>query len=241
MQGGSTANGDVFGAQKRMVTLLKRSKMNVPNWSFFRTAIVLFLFAATVLAVTTLLYSPAQENWGMQAVSVVGACIWLLIVSYGVFGYCRDWGGLREASLDLLEVFAWLQFVECLADASDKVVVRFGFSIFGFRFLRLRVAVNKISRVEVGVAQGQGFGIVLVSYDHDELEPTHRRRRARHRGTGAGLYTVGPSMGWERVVRLGRSLVKFLRDAGAKLSRAEDGYTWVRAALETVEGMEEQT
>ena len=114
-----------------------RPEMTIPKsrreviFHFVMSAIVVFF---SLVAIANLCFRVA---W-------ISSTIWLAIVLPSLWGACRRAGGLRRFLADQLAVFVGRYFVDCPPPGVQPVVVRFGYQLFGRRYLQREVAIEKI-------------------------------------------------------------------------------------------------
>jgi len=201
-----------------------RPKMTIPKsrgeviFHFVMSAIVVFF---SLLAIANLCFR----------VALISSTIWLAIVVPSLGGACRRAGGLRRFLADHLAVYFGRYFVDCPPHGVQPVVVRFGYQLFGRRYLQREIALEKIESVQWSPGQGTSLAgrdmkdwSVVLWFDHDD--PAKRNPRAWK--PDQDIHIVGPERRKELTAAFGLSFVDFLRAAGASLVPGEDDCVFVR-------------
>ena len=152
-------------------------------------------------------------------------CTWLLLLfTTGLFwlathearmGY-KSGGGFREFGRDFLSFFARKHFLESVPQSDGSVEIRYGFRLFGHRWLFLKLPLDKIEGVSWRPGQG-GSWTVFIQCNDDRFT--------------YGTTTIGPSGGVNKIEDLGLAIVDFLCRAGAKLVEGEDEATYQTTSI----------
>jgi len=200
-----------------MEMTIPRSRRDVIFYSVTYTIVVFFVF----VAVFDLLNSLA----------LITPCIWLAYVAMIVRSGCRSEGGLRKFLINRFGDVAGRQF----ADVSVPREIRFGYELFGKRFIQRRIALDKIESVEWSPGQATSMAgrdmkdwLICLWVDHDDpIESQKRQRWARK--PDQDVYIVGPSRRKEDTGALGLSFIAFIRDAGVTLVPSEKATCFVRS------------
>jgi hypothetical protein len=195
------------------MTMTGQSEMALPKsfgqfifYIIFRIPFVL----GTVVAVFNIVFQ----------VQFILPCIWLALMTWGIWDAYKENGGFRILLIDFLGFFSFKQFVECMVQYMDFVDVRFGYQLFGHRLYYLTVPLDKIQEVNWSPGQNPKYWDVSVWYDHDNPKKSLKRRMLRK--PDQDVYCIDPSKGRKETEVFGLAFVDFLLRAGAKLVRKDD-------------------
>lgn len=168
----------------------------------------------TILAVVDLLN---------QSVVIVSS-LWLGVA---IFGVCTE----RSFALMWVGNLAGRHFVESEPSSNRPTEIRFGFQLFGYRFVEQKVSLEKVESVEWNPARDQKYS-VLLWFKHDGPLRTWQKPDQR-------FYAVGPALRKEDREALGLSFVKFLQSAGVPMVRGEGDVCFVRGGMQDVINQED--
>ena len=118
-------------------------------------------------------------------------------------------------------------FAEISAQALSSREVGFGYELFGRRFLKQAIRVDRIETVEWRTGQATDVAgrdmndwHVFVCYDHCDPAKSEKRRKWAKK-PDQDVYVLGLSTRKEKIEALGMELVAFLQAAGASLVQSE--------------------
>jgi len=199
-------------------------KMTIPR----SRGMTIFLTTITVIAVLSSLL--AMFNL-FNRIAIIASSIWLIFITIMIWTACKKAGSLRNFLINRLGDMAGRQFVESTPQDAQPIEIRFGYQLFGHRFIQRTIALDKIESVEWCPGQATGMTgrdmkdwSVYLWFDHDD--PTKRKKWSRK--PDQDIYVVGPSKRWEDTDAFGRSFVGFLCAAGAVLVQCDKTFCFVR-------------
>src|ERR1035438_7231183 len=128
----------------------------------------------------------------------------------------RQAGSFRRFLADCLGELIGRHFVEVVSVSTPVNEVRFGYELFGRRFIKQSIAIDAIESIHWSTGQASGMTgrdmndwSVYLYLDRDN--PVNKPNRH--------IYVVGPARRKEITEAFGLSFVAFLRAAGAQLDR----------------------
>ncbi|MHC4169870.1 MAG: hypothetical protein ACYSWQ_23220 [Planctomycetota bacterium] len=167
-------------------------------------------------------------------VALIASSIWLVLITMLVWWQSRKQGGLRRFLTNCLGDMFGRHFAEIPAQDLSPNGVRFGYELFGCRFINQTIRIDRIETVEWRTGQatdvaGRDMNDWHVCLWHDHCDPARsEKQREWHRKPDQDVYIVGPSARKEKIEALGMELVAFLRAAGAALVQGEESNCFVR-------------
>lgn len=173
------------------------------------------LRAALALAITSL----AVICLSQRVIPIISTA-WLLFIALVVGLHVR--GGAREYIVDCLGAMAGRQFVCSSTDGKRSGELTFGFTLFGYRFVQLRIPAEAITSVKWTADRATGAGgqatddwTAWLWFDIAGL--THVPSTAVEPSGERGIWIVTASTPKDETESFGHSFVQFLIDAGARL------------------------
>ncbi len=165
-------------------------------------------------------------------VSMVASGLWIVFVTFMVRSSVREAHGVHRYLTNLLGGLAGRQFVESAPEAEPAKEVRFGFLLFGHRFIRETVALDRIESVEWSTGQATS----MAGHDMNDwsiclwyvLDEATSKSRPPNRTKNRWLVIVGPARRKQETEALGLSFVTFLRNVGVALIEGENEARFVR-------------
>lgn len=155
--------------------------------------------------------------------AVIPSLIWLAFVTMCVKSSATRDGGLRPFIINQMGDLFGRKFVEQDTTDPQPQCIRFGFQLFGHRFIQKRVFVQKIESVTWHTGQASGMAgkdmgdwKVWMYFDSGDQKSDHV------------WYGVGPAVRKERTEVLGLALVSFLQNVGVDLIQGEQTNCFVR-------------
>jgi hypothetical protein len=172
---------------------------------------------------------------------MIASVIWLALVTTMLWTPSKRAGGLRRFLTNCLGELFGRNFVEAVSLDAPAKEIRFGYELFGHRFIQRSVAIDKIESIECKTGQATDMAgrdmndwSVCLWFDHGDPVKSEKKRKSRiWRKPDQNIYTVGPARRKEITEIFGLSFVAFLRAAGAQLSGGEKSSYFVRSKTET--------
>jgi hypothetical protein len=203
-------------AGKTAVMQSTQSEIRIPNpmrcYSTLVPNMVIFgiLLSPTIFVAASLyLFFSQMDVWG-----IITSCLFLLTIGGVIYGLFRclvlERGGYREFCWDALGFIARKYFLESSQQDGGSVLIRYGFQLFGHRYIRYEVPLDSIETVAWPPEQAPLFRTVYID-----------------------RCPIGPSRLVDSTEGLGLRIVEFLCRAGAGLVEGRDEATYVRAASAT--------
>ena len=193
---------------------------------------VVLQFVITVIVVSSVLLAVVNLCSG---VALIASFIWLAFVTTMIRSSCRREGGIRPFLMSLMGDLFGRRFAEWSPDEAPPKCIRFGFQLFGRRFVQQSIRIDRIESVEWHTGQATDMAgrdmndwHLWVWFSHDDPARTEARRKW-HRKADQDLHGVGPADRKQRTEALGLSLVSFLRSAGADLIQGGISTCFVKA------------
>jgi hypothetical protein len=190
------------------------------------------VIGAVLLAGFILFFVVVAVHNLFNGVALISSILWLLLVG-GVIADMYRKNGIRRFLIDFLGAYCRRQFVRAVPRPSGPAEIQFGYKLFGWWFVYFAVSVDKIESVAWHAGQATSFAgrdmndwSVGLWYDHGEPLKSQRMQQWPH--ADQDLYGVGPSGEKELTAAFGKSIVSFLRQAGAVLQQGKDENTFVR-------------
>ena len=204
---------------------------------------VVFQFVITVIVVSFAILAVVNLSSG---VALIASFIWLAFVTAMVWSSSRREGGMSPFLINLTGDLFGRRFAEwSSADAQPKCI-RFGFQLFGRRFVQKSIRIDKIESVEWHTGQATAMAgrdmndwHIWVWFSHGDSARTEARQKW-HRKPDQDLYGVGPADRKERTEALALSFVSFLRSAGTDLVPGAISTCFVKAPRDERKGIQAQ-
>ncbi|MBN2589399.1 MAG: hypothetical protein JXA96_06030 [Sedimentisphaerales bacterium] len=167
-------------------------------------------------------------------VALVVSVVWLVLITMLIWSKNRQQGNLYRFLMNYLGNMFGRHFAEMPAQNSSHNEVHFGYELFGRRFLKQIIRIDRIESVEWYTGQATDMAgrdmndwNVCLWYNHND--PVKSEKNSKwHRKPDQDVYIVGPSVNKEKVEALGTLLIAFLRDAGISLVQSEESNCFVR-------------
>lgn len=174
-------------------------------------AIVLSLLIAGFMAATVYLAFHNLINFQ----GIVPSFLWLLLVGVFFFALFTEYP-LRRLGLNILGLFALKHFLEADSTAAESKTIALGFRFWGRKFYYFKVSPRQID--EVHWSSGQ-----LSSKCGKDMNDWQVALWLAPNSSGSEnaldcIYLLGQAGAKKEVEAFGLSVVKFLRDAGAKVT-----------------------
>jgi hypothetical protein len=191
-------------------------EMSIPK---SRAQVTIQLVITTIVVFFALLALVNLCLW----MAVIPSMIWLAFVAMCVKSSAKQDGGLQPFVINQMGDLFGRKFVEREASDPQPQCIRFGFQLFGHRFIQKCISVQKIESVRwhTGQASGRagrdmGDWKVWMYFDGGDQKPDH------------AFYGIGPAVRKDRTEALGLALVSFLQKAGVDLMQGEQSNFFVR-------------
>jgi hypothetical protein len=181
------------------------NEMTIPrslSEDIFHYFIASIVVVASFLAVMNLVTNSA----------VIADIMWFCVVAFLTRTPIQAAGGFRQWQIGWLGKLAGRRYA-AFTDTSLPQV-RLGFELFGHRFVRDSVPVDRIESIEWNPGQGIGWNVVLW-FDHGN--PQKSARRASLRKPDQDVLIVGSPRRREFTEAFAHTFVDFLREGGAHL------------------------
>jgi hypothetical protein len=168
-----------------------------------------------------------------HARAIITSSIWLLLVGFILCGFCKELGG-KHVAINILGAFSIKESIQTVPRKDGPNEIQFGYYFFGFRFLYLKIAVDKITQVNWQTGQtsarlGKDAGDWSVGLWYEHRDPEKSKRQHRMRNPEQEVHIVGPEASKEKAAAFGLAFVDFLRSSGASLVRGGDDCHFVRS------------
>ncbi|MHC4911379.1 MAG: hypothetical protein ACYTE5_00025 [Planctomycetota bacterium] len=210
---------------------MSRSEMSIPKPT--GEVIAAWVFTAFIVCFVTLSVSNL-----LNRVAILPSILLLLLVAAVVWAGCGE-EGMRQFLINILGSFASKHFAESISGTKHPTEIRFGFRLLGHRYFYLTIPLDKIETVEWDTGQATDLAghdmndwHITIWFDHDDPSKS-QKQQDWHRKPDQDVYIVGPHRRKEDAVAFGRSLLDFLRQAGASLVKGQDECSFVRKAPDT--------
>jgi len=199
------------------------------------------VMATIIVVVVALFVLGASVNlsgiFSVDACSWTASLLWMIFVTLMLAGSCYYKGGFERVRVSVLAHFSRQWFVRIEQGSNEQPLACFGFNLWGKRYYQFKVCLDGITKVDWSAGQATHLASrdvndwsTWVWYDIDQVELADKPAGKDDQW----LYQVMGSSGNRDVAEaMGQKLVEFLRDAGADLIEAHQGYGFVRA-METV-------
>lgn len=155
-------------------------------------------------------------------IGIVASVLWLALVVFVIVVGVWAAGGIGPTVIACLGLWSRRQFAD-VSRAGERVVIGFGYELFGRRFYYLRLDREQIIKVVMNTGQASslagrdvGDWSVVLWYRFGGLAP----RTPGYRGDEE-VYIVGPARAREQTAELFGAFVAFLRSAGVELHPTE--------------------
>lgn len=163
--------------------------------------------------------------------AIIPSSIWLLLVGFMLFGFCKEFG-IKHVAIHILGAFSRNEFIQTLPRKNGPNEIRFGYSFFRHRLLYLKVSADKIAKVNWHTGQlssrlGKDAGDWSVGLWYEHGDPGKSQRQHWMRNPDQEVYVVGLEGPKEKTATFGRSLVDFLRSSGINLIPGENDCSFV--------------
>jgi hypothetical protein len=198
-----------------------------------RDVIILFVITTVGILSTSL----AVVNI-FNRVAIIASVIWLALVTTILWTPAKRAGGLRRFLTNCLGELFGRNFVEAVSLDAPAKEIRFGYELFGHRFIQHSVAIDKIESIEWKTGQATDMAgrdmkdwSVCLWFDHGD--PVKSEKKRKWRKPDQDISIVGPARRKEITEAFGLSFVTFLRAAGAQLSPGGKSSCFVRSKTET--------
>lgn len=177
------------------------------------------IFCRTLTLIVIVFFILAIVNI-CSGMALIASCLWIALVMMNVWITYRDQGGLRKSLICFIGDRAGKRFVEFDPADAPPQSLRFGFQLFGHRFIQKFILLNSIKKVDWNTGQATD----MVGRDMNDWQAwiwftknefaTGKKQRSSWK---SDLYGIGPSGCKAETEALGLSFVAFLRDAGVDL------------------------
>jgi hypothetical protein len=179
--------------------------------AILQCAMTLIVVSFALLAIVNLC------NW----VAPIASSIWLAFVTMIIQSGSKREGGFRSYLTNRLGEVAGRHFVESSSQAAQPQEIRFGYDLFGHRFIQQRVEIDQIESIVWNPGQATDMAgrdmndwrVYLWFYHNDPGKAAKKRGPYRDQD----IHSIGPSTRKDRAEALGLAFVAFLRDAGVEL------------------------
>jgi hypothetical protein len=162
-------------------------------------------------------------------VAVIPSLFWLALITMILWTPIRQAGSFRRFLADCLGELIGRHFAEVVSVSTQVNEVRFGYELFGRRFIKQSIAINGIESIHWSTGQassmtGRDMNDWSVYMYLDRDNPVNKPNRH--------FYTVSPARRKGITEAFGLSFVAFLRAAGAQLSDGETNNYFVSSNTE---------
>lgn len=156
-------------------------------------------------------------------IAPIPSLLWLAFLTVSITPAAKQAGGLRPFVINHIGDLFGHKFVERDPSDTHPKCIRFGFQLFGHRFIQKCVALQKIESVTWHTGQASSMAgrdmndwMVWMYFDGGDQKSNH------------SFYGVGPAVRKDRTEALGLAFVSFLKDAGVDLIQGEEPNWFVR-------------
>jgi hypothetical protein len=154
---------------------------------------------------------------------IIASVLWLALVAFVLAGGVYFAGGIGPSAIECLGLLSSRPFADVSRDG-ERVVIGFGYELFGRRFYYLRIDREQITSVVMNTGQASS----LAGRDMDDwsvvlwyrVSGRVARTPPRYRDDEE-VYIVGPARARERTAELFGAFVALLRSAGVELHPTE--------------------
>jgi hypothetical protein len=196
---------------------------------------VIVLFVITIIVVLSVCLALVNI---FSRVAMIASFIWLAFITMVLWKPIRQAGSFRRFLADCLGALLGRNFVEVASLNVPTKEIRFGYELFGHRFIQRSVAIDKIESIEWKTGQatdmaGRDMNDWRICLWFDHGDPVKSEKKRKWRKPDQDIYIVSPARRKKNTETLGLSFVAFLRAAGAQLSPGEKSSYFVRSKTET--------
>ena len=169
-------------------------------------------------------------------VAMIASLIWLAFITMMLWTPVKKAGGFRIFLTDCLGELVGRHFVEAGSLEAPASEIRFGYELFGQRFIRKSIAVDKIESIYWATGQATGRTgrdmndwSVYLWFDHGD--PAKSEMKRKWHKPDQDIYIVGPPRRKAITEKFGLAFVAFIRAAGAPLVQGETNNQFERCKL----------
>lgn len=183
-----------------------------------------FLLSSIYLAIYNLL----------QLQGIIPSLIWLSLISFLLFGLCKEYG-IKMVAIKILGAFSRKEFVQIINRQDRHNEIQFGYQAFGRHFFYFAVEADKITQIDWHTGQASSLAgkdmndwHVALWYEHGDPIKSESMKKYGARHPDSEVYLVGLEGPKEKTTIFGHSLVDFLQKSGVSLVPGESDSTFVR-------------
>jgi hypothetical protein len=176
----------------------------------------------------------ASHLWNFASTStfvLIAAALWLLLVCLGVREGLAETGGIGASMTVILGAFSRDQFLDVVAQASGRRILRHGFRLFGLPLYYRNVPLDRVTLLKWGSGQATSLAGRDMNDWHVTIwykpEPPEKPRYPMGRRPEEDLFIVGPSRAKSSTAAFGRDFVGFLVAAGLPIVQGENECSFV--------------
>jgi hypothetical protein len=205
----------------------------VPPWiiggAFFWMFIILgYTFVSGIMLIGVLMHPPLDRG-------IVAAIIAWAICAFLWYTFAEDHSSFRGFLVGCLGNFAQGWFVDVTSPEGQLAEIRHGFRLFGRRFIKQRIALDKVKFVDWSMGQASAKSgrdlddwHISLWFDHDDLTRSTKGRKKGYSHPDQELLTMNLNSNKEYAEKFALTLVGLLRNAGLPLTRVEGEARFVR-------------
>jgi hypothetical protein len=170
-----------------------------------------------------------------SGVALVASCLWLVLVTITVWISAQEACGLRSVFISHIGSLLGRYFVEVDSVETPLGSLRFGFQLFGHRFVEWSVPLDSITLVKWSTGQASGIAgrdmndwHVTLRFNHSDPAKAEVQRQRQYTKPEQELHSIGPSAPKDHAETFGLALIDFLRDAGVDFVQGAEPTCYVR-------------
>jgi hypothetical protein len=167
-------------------------------------------------------------------VALIASLLWLVFIISMFRSAAKAAGGWNKLLIDIGGILLGRDFVEAGSPDLSMSGIRFGYELFGRRFIQQSIAVDKIESISWSTGQATQLAgrdandwQVCLWYDHGD--PVKSEKKKKWRKPDQDIRVIGPARRKKVTEKFGLALIDFFRDSGARLVQGESTASFVRS------------
>ena len=195
------------------------------------------IFQSVITAIIVFFAGLAVVNI-FSRVAIIPSLIWLTFITMILWTPVKKAGSFRRFLADCLGELIGRHFVEVVSGGTSTKEIRFGYELFGRRFIKKSIGIDKIESIYWSTGQASGMAgrdmndwQICLWFDH--CDPAKSEKKSKWHKPDQDIYTVGSARRKKITEAFGLSFVTFLRTAGAQLVQGEISSCFARSNPET--------